>query len=101
VSSSNKSSLNDYNVIINPIITEKGASGLAASLTLAVHHRATKTQIKNAVERIFETKVKSVRTVRVLGKPKRSAHGSGRRSSYKKAYIQLKDGHNVDIVDGV
>jgi large subunit ribosomal protein L23 len=91
----------DFATIRRPIVTEKGSGSVAASLTLEVDPRASKLEIRRAVEKVFGAEVKSVRTLNVLGKTKRSARGQGRRRSYKKAYIELKEGQTVDIVDGV
>jgi large subunit ribosomal protein L23 len=60
-------------------------------LPTALKTNATKTQIKNAVEEIFEVKVEKVNTINVTGKMKRMGRNEGRRSSYKKAYVQLTD----------
>lgn len=79
-----------YDIIIKPILSEKSYDGIAdKKYTFMVLKDATKTQIKNAVEEIFEVKVASVNTVSVTGKMKRMGRTQGRRPSYKKAYVQL------------
>lgn len=81
-----------YDIIIKPILSEKSYDGIAdKKYVFMVHHDATKTQIKNAVEEIFEVKVEKVNTINVTGKMKRMGRNEGRRSSYKKAYVQLTD----------
>lgn len=79
-----------YDIIIKPILSEKSYDGIADKrYTFKVAPDATKTQIKAAVEEIFEVKVETVNTVNVTGKMKRMGKTEGRRASYKKAYVQL------------
>lgn len=79
-----------YDIIIKPILSEKSYDGIAEKkYTFKVAPEATKTQIKNAVEEIFEVKVATVNTVNVTGKIKRMGRTEGRKASYKKAYVQL------------
>ena len=81
-----------YDIIIKPILSEKSYDGIAnKKYTFMVHPDATKTQIKNAVEEIFEVKVEKINTINVTGKLKRMGRSEGRTSSYKKAYVQLTD----------
>jgi large subunit ribosomal protein L23 len=90
----------DYAVLLGPIVTEKGAlAGNGA--TFKVDKRASKDEIKSAVERVFNVLVQSVRTSNILGKPKRSARTMGRRAGYKKAYVTLKEGYKLDIIEGL
>jgi large subunit ribosomal protein L23 len=88
-----------YNIIKKPILTEKGAS--LGILTLAVDPRASKTAIREAVERVFQVKVTGVRTANYTGKPKRVGRSVGRRSGYKKAYVSLAEGSEINILEGV
>jgi len=92
-----------YSILIAPIITEKtsliGASG--STIVFRVDRRATKTEIRSAVERAFKVDVDAVRTANIMGKPKRTAKSAGRRAAYKKAYVTLKDGQTINIVEGV
>ena len=77
-------------IIINPILTEKGYDGIAAKkYTFKVAKGANKTQIKMAVEELFGVKVESVNTCNVRGKTKRMGRNEGLTSSYKKAVVQL------------
>ena len=92
-------SLRDYAILERPVITEKAAA--EGMIVLKVDSRATKTEIKKAAERIFNVGVEAVRTVNVLGKPKRTARSVGRRASFKKAYITLKAGETVDLLEGI
>ena len=93
----------DYNVLLAPLITEKSAliGGSGDKVVFKVDRRAGKAEVKQAVERIYGVKVVSVRTVNVLGKVKRSARSTGRRSSSKKAYVTLAEGQSIDIVEGL
>ena len=82
--------MNAYDVIIRPISSEKAFSGIEnKKYTFVVDKRATKTQIKAAVEEIFKVQVEKVNTVNVRGKYKRQGRSEGYTSSYKKAYVQL------------
>ena len=77
-------------IIIKPIVTEK--SSMASSegkYTFKVNKKATKIQIKNAVEKLFEVKVKEVRTITVKGKPKRQGAHQGMTSDWKKAIVTI------------
>jgi large subunit ribosomal protein L23 len=94
---------NQYRIVLKPIITEKsslvGAAGNVATFEVAVG--ATKTEIKDAVQNIFKVEVAKVRTVNVLGKMKRTARSVGRRANYRKAYVTLKPGQSIDVVEGL
>ncbi len=93
----------DYAVLKKPVITEKssliGARGNV--VVFRVDDDASKADIKGAIERIYDVKVEAVRTMNYLGKPKRSKAGLGRRSGYRKAYVTLKEGQTIDIVEGL
>ena len=82
--------MNAYDIIKKPILSEKSYAGIPdKKYTFAVDPRATKTQIKAAVEEIFKVKVLKVNTVNVRGKYKRQGRSEGYTSKYKKAYVQL------------
>ena len=84
--------MNAYDVIIKPISSEKAFSGIEnKKYAFVVDKKATKTQIKAAVEEIFKVKVEKVNTVNVRGKYKRQGRSEGYTSSYKKAYVQLTE----------
>ena len=79
-------------IIIKPILTEKGYDGIASKkYTFKVAKGANKTQIKMAVEELFEVKVASVNTCHVRGKLTRMGRNEGLTSSYKKAVVQLTE----------
>ena len=86
-----------YKVIKRPIITEKGLTLKENSRTLCfeVDDDASKTQIQEAVERLFKVKVEQVRTMVVPGKMRRRGKYSGYRSDWKKAYVTLRDGEKM------
>ncbi|ADV83990.1 50S ribosomal protein L23 [Terriglobus saanensis] len=86
-----------YNVIRRPLITEKGIGIKDSQNTLVfeVAHDATKTEVKQAVETLFKTKVSSVRTTNVVGKERRRGKFTGYRPDWKKAYVRLKAGEKM------
>lgn len=86
-----------FQIIRRPIITEKGL-GVKETQQTAVFEvapAATKTQIKQAVERIFKVKVASVRTANFHGKFRRRGRTGGHRRDWKKAYVKLKPGEKM------
>lgn len=86
-------------VIKSMIISEKTNSFIESGegVVLKVAKDATKPEIKKAVEYFFGVEVDCVRTLSVKGKARRSVHGMGRRSDWKKAYVKLKPGQTVDF----
>ncbi len=81
-----------HDIIVKPILTEKSYDFMTdRRYVFQVDIRASKTQIKQAVEDVFGVKVKKVNTVRTLGKMKRQGVHIGRRPTIKKAYVQLTD----------
>ena len=93
----------DYKIIREPIITEKSAliGGAGNVVAFRVDMRASKTEIAGAVERLFNVEVDKVRTSNFLGKLKKVTRASGRRASFKKAYVTLKPGFQIDLMEGV
>lgn len=92
-----------YSIIRKPLITEKAAVFGADSNSVAfeVSPKANKVEIKKAIEKIFDVKVKSVKTLNYKGKIKRVGRFIGNRKSWKKAYILLEDGHSIDLIEGL
>jgi large subunit ribosomal protein L23 len=89
-------------VIIAPLITEKSMTGtLVHQYSFEVHPRATKTQIRHAVEEIFKVNVLKVNTTNVGGKLKnfarRGVRTSGKQSDWKKAIVTLKPGQKIEL----
>ena len=92
-----------YGILREPKLTEKTASVGSKSNTVVfeVHPKANKNEIKNAVEKLFDVKVESVRTINSLGKVRRVRAAAGRQRSSKKAYIKLRQGSTIDIIEGL
>jgi len=89
-------------VIIRPIVSEKTfALAEARKYTFRVHDRAHKTQIRQAVEQLFDVHVLEVRTASVKSKPKRRGHTSGRTRQWKKAIVQVREGETIPIFQGL
>jgi large subunit ribosomal protein L23 len=86
-----------YQIIRRPVITEKGlgVKETEATLVFEVASKATKTEIKQAVQAIFKVKVDSVRTSNFQGKERRRGRFAGYRPDWKKAYVKLKDGEKM------
>jgi len=86
-----------YQIIRKPVITEKGlgAKESQGTLVFEVAARATKTEVKEAVQKIFNVKVDSVRTANFQGKERRRGKFSGYRPDWKKAYVKLKSGEKM------
>jgi large subunit ribosomal protein L23 len=90
-------------VIRRPIVTEKtvGLRETTGTLVFEVQRDATKIQIRQAVEKLFGTKVAEVRTSQAHGKVKRQGRFMGRRPDWKKAYVRLRAGEQApDFVEG-
>lgn len=86
-------------VILAPHISEKATNAAEINtVVFKVLKDANKTEIKQAVEKLFEVEVSSVRTVNTKGKVKRHGMSFGKRSDWKKAYVSLKEGHDIDFV---
>lgn len=93
-----------YDVILAPIITEKSMNAMnEKKYTFSVHTDATKNQIKEAVEKMFEgTKVKKVNTMNLSGKTRRRGNTSGKTAKTKKAIVQLtEDSADIEIFEGL
>jgi large subunit ribosomal protein L23 len=89
-------------VIIRPVVSEKSyVLATAGKYTFRVHPDAHKTQIKQAIEALFDVKVLEVRTSSVPSKPKRRGHTAGRTRSWKKAVIQVREGDSIPIFQGL
>ena len=92
-----------HQVIRKPLITEKSSIGREEQnlATFAVDPRATKHDIRRAVEELFEVEVTRVRTMRQPRKTKRVGMSSGRRAEWKKAIVELAEGHSIEFFEGV
>ena len=93
-----------YDVILKPVVTEKSMNQMAEKkYTFLVHTDATKVQIKQAVEKMFEgTKVAKVNTMNLEGKTKRRGYTFGKTNNKKKAIVQLtEDSKEIEIFQGM
>jgi large subunit ribosomal protein L23 len=86
-----------YSVIRRPLITEKGlgVKETEGTLVFEVAPKASKTEVKQAVELLFKVKVDSVRTASVAGKERRRGKFAGYRPDWKKAYVRLRAGEKM------
>jgi large subunit ribosomal protein L23 len=89
-------------VIIRPVVSEKSfVQAEIGKYTFRVHDDAHKTQIRQAIEQLFDVKVRDVRTVSVKSKPKRRGIYAGRTRTWKKAIVQLAPGDTIPIFQGL
>ena len=88
-----------FQILKSPLISEKAAilGDASNQHVFRVATDAKKAEIKAAVEKLFEVKVASVRTINVNGKSKRMGTRKGRRKDWKKAYVSLEQGHEIDL----
>jgi large subunit ribosomal protein L23 len=88
-------------VIVAPVVSEKSYAELQNNwYTFAVHPDANKTQIKIAIEQIFDVRVLTVNTLNRQGKRKRTRFGWGQRNDIKRAMVKLADGDRIDAFGG-
>ena len=89
-------------VIIRPVVSEKSyVLATAGKYTFRVHPDAHKTQIKQAIEELFDVGVVEVRTSAVPSKPKRRGFTAGRTRAWKKAVVQVHEGDTIPIFQGL
>jgi large subunit ribosomal protein L23 len=89
-------------VILAPVVSEKSYALIAdRKYTFKVHADAHRTQVKQAVEEIFDVRVASVNMLKVQAKPKRRGVYRGTRAGYKKAIVTLREGHSIAFYEGV
>jgi large subunit ribosomal protein L23 len=86
-------------VLQAPVISEKSTliADKHKQIVFKVRPEATKVQVKHAVEAMFDVEVDSVRVLNVKGKTKRFGRTLGQRSDWKKAYVKLKEGHDIEF----
>ena len=88
-------------IIIRPIVSEKSYALIAQNkYTFRVHPDAHKTQIRAAVQEIFDVQVADVKTMKVRSKPKRRGYTTGRTRSWKKAIVVLVPGDRIELFEG-
>jgi large subunit ribosomal protein L23 len=95
-------SLDVNEILLAPVVSEKSYSSLPdRKYTFKVHQDAHKTQIRQAVEQLFGVEVERVNVLKVQAKPKRRGlTRKGMRPGWKKAIVQLKEGHEIEIFQG-
>lgn len=95
--------MREYDIIRGPVLTEKTTlqKELHNQITFKVDKRANRVEIKDAVEKAFNTQVKQVRTVQVKGKVKQRGRIMGKRNDWKKAIVTLMPGQRIDFFEGV
>lgn len=94
--------LKAYDVILSPVITEKAtAVSEANQVIFKVAGGANKADIKNAVESLFDVKVKAVNTLVRKGKRKVFRGIRGQQSDFKRAIVTLEEGHSIDVTTGL
>ncbi len=95
--------MNLHDVIQQPIVTEKSSIAREEEniATFRVAPDATKHEIRRAVEELFEVKVTTVRTMQQPGKKKRVGKKIGRKPAWKKAIVELAEGHTIEYFEGV
>jgi large subunit ribosomal protein L23 len=92
-----------YKIIEKPLVTEKGTDMLADGnwVMFRVHPAANKIEIREAVQKIFNVKVRHVNTQVVQGKRRRFGKSMGQLKTWKKAMVQLQEGEKIEIFEGV
>ncbi|MEY8303005.1 50S ribosomal protein L23 [Anaerosalibacter bizertensis] len=92
-----------HDIIVKPIITEESMDAMAdGKYTFVVDKKANKSQIKRAIEEIFDVKVDKVNTINIIGKEKRMGVHVGRRPNWKKAIITLsEDSKGIEFFEGM
>ncbi len=95
--------MKEYDILRGAVVTEKTTlqKELNNQVTIKVDKRANRVDIKNAVEKTFNTKVKQVRTIQVKGKVKMRGRIIGKRNDWKKAVVTLMPGQRIDFFEGV
>jgi large subunit ribosomal protein L23 len=94
-------SLDPRQVVIAPVVSEKSYSLIEDNkYSFRVHPKAHKTQIRQAVEELFDVKVEAVNIVKVQPKPKRRGWHRGQKPGWKKAIVQLRAGDRIEIFEG-
>ncbi len=88
-----------YKVLLGPHVSEKAAisAEVGGQVVFKVLPSATKLEVKKAVEKLFNVKVVGVQTLNVKGKVKRNKFGPVKKPSWKKAYVRLEQGHDIDF----
>ena len=89
----------DFAMLQKPIVTEKTASD--GSVVFRIPKTCSKDRLKRAIQSVFDVKVDKIRTCNYMGKKKRTRAQTGKRADFKKAYVTLKDGDTISVVEGL
>jgi large subunit ribosomal protein L23 len=88
-------------ILIAPVVSEKSYSLIEGNkYSFRVHEKAHKTQIRQAVEELFDVHVEGVNVLKVQSKPKRRGLNRGKKPGWKKAIVQLREGERIEIFEG-
>jgi large subunit ribosomal protein L23 len=94
-------SLEARQVVLAPVVSEKSYGLIEQNkYSFRIHPKAHKTQVRQAVEELFDVKVEGVNILKVQAKPKRRGLSRGRRPGWKKAIVQLRPGDKIEIFEG-
>ena len=94
-------SLEPRQVLIAPVVSEKSYSLIEENkYSFRVHEKAHKTQVRQAVEELFDVTVEGVNILKVQPKPKRRGFTRGKKPGWKKAIVQLREGDRIEIFEG-
>ena len=95
--------MKEYDILRGPVVTEKTTlqKELNNQVTFRVDKKANRVEIKEAVEKAFNAKVKEVKTIQVKGKVKQRGRIVGKRNDWKKAIVTLMPGQRIDFFEGV
>lgn len=95
------SGLTNEQILLAPVVSEKSYAGIAEGrYTFKVHPDAHRTQVRLAVEQLFDVHVERVNIVKVQPKPKRRGLFRGMRPGWKKAVVQVREGESIEIFEG-
>ena len=93
--------LTNEQILLAPVVSEKSYAGIAdGRYTFKVHPEAHRTQVRQAVEQLFDVHVERVNMVKVQAKPKRRGMFKGTRPGWKKAIVQVREGETIEIFEG-
>jgi large subunit ribosomal protein L23 len=93
--------LTNEQILLAPVVSEKSYAGIAdRRYTFKVHPDAHRTQVRQAVEQLFDVHVERVNMVKVQAKPKRRGLFKGTRPGWKKAIVQVREGETIEIFEG-
>jgi len=95
------SGLTNEQVVLEPVVSEKSYGGIAdRRYTFRVHPEAHKTQVRQAIEQLFDVHVERVNIIKVQAKPKRRGVFKGTRQGWKKAIVTVRVGETIEIFEG-